>query len=68
MLEVTATGATLNDGTSRTCYFCSGGSPAETYDWWLNSWTLPVTADKRLSGLAIWLADVDRATAYMEPT
>jgi hypothetical protein len=33
--------------------------------WWLNEWTLPVTADKRILGLTIWSTDANRATAFM---
>ncbi|MDP6583602.1 MAG: hypothetical protein QF704_03035 [Anaerolineales bacterium] len=36
-----------------------------TYTWYLNSWTLPVTTNKRISGITVWLADVDKVTAFM---
>ena len=59
------------DGTARTCYYCTGSTGATdttTLDWWLNSWTLPVTADKRIIGLAVWLASETGITAFMPGT
>lgn len=54
---------------SRTCYFCSGVASGTTaLSWWLNSWTLPVTADKKIVGLDVWLADTAGIAAYMAGT
>jgi hypothetical protein len=62
---------TAGDGTARTCYYCTGSTGATdttTLEWWLNSWTLPVTGNKRIIGLAVWLASETGITAFMPGT